>query len=39
MLQQHRERVQQRAAELDAALSLVDKKIALYDKWIARASQ
>ncbi|MEO7391900.1 MAG: MerR family transcriptional regulator [Ramlibacter sp.] len=37
MLQQHRERVRQRAEELQAALSLVDRKIALYDKWIARS--
>jgi DNA-binding transcriptional MerR regulator len=38
MLQQHRERVQQRADELHEALGLVDKKIALYEKWIARAA-
>ena len=37
MLQQHREKVRQRALELEAALALVDTKIALYDKWIARA--
>jgi DNA-binding transcriptional MerR regulator len=38
MLLQHRVRVQQRADELRAAVALVDHKIALYDKWLARAA-
>ena len=33
----HREDVQRRAQELNEALALVDRKIALYDEWIARA--
>lgn len=37
MLQQHRLKVQQRADELSEAMALVDHKIALYDKWLARA--
>ncbi len=37
MLRAHRERVQQRADDLRGALELVDRKLALYDAWIARA--
>jgi DNA-binding transcriptional MerR regulator len=37
MLLQHRIKVQQRADELNEAMALVDHKIALYDKWLARA--
>ena len=37
MLQSHREKVEQRAADLRQALALVDRKIALYDQWLARA--
>lgn len=36
LLQAHREKVEQRSAELRQALALVDRKIALYDQWIAR---
>lgn len=36
LLQAHREKVEQRAAELREALALVDRKIALYDQWLAR---
>jgi DNA-binding transcriptional MerR regulator len=36
LLQAHREKVEQRAAELRQALALVDRKIALYDQWLAR---
>lgn len=38
MLVQHRLKVQQRAEELRAAAALMDHKIALYDKWLARAA-
>ena len=38
MLQDHRVKVQQRADELGEALALVDHKIGLYDKWLARAT-
>ncbi len=38
MLMQHRLKVQQRTEELRAAAALVDHKIALYDKWLARAA-
>ncbi len=37
MLAQHRIKVQQRADELRDAVALVDRKIAMYDKWLARA--
>lgn len=37
MLQAHRQKVEQRAADLRQALALVDRKIALYDQWLARA--
>lgn len=36
LLQAHREKVEQRSAELREALALVDRKIALYDQWLAR---
>lgn len=36
-LSAHRQDVQRRADELREALELVDRKIALYDEWIARA--
>lgn len=36
LLQAHREKVEQRAADLRQALALVDRKIALYDQWLAR---
>lgn len=38
LLLQHRVKVQQRADELREAVALVDHKIAMYDKWIARAA-
>lgn len=38
MLQTHRQKVQKRADDLRTALKLVDRKIALYDGWIARSS-
>ncbi|MGE3346858.1 MAG: MerR family transcriptional regulator [Ramlibacter sp.] len=38
LLQEHRARVQQRCDELREALTLVDSKIAMYDRWIARAA-
>lgn len=38
LLQEHRGKVQRRADELRAALELVDHKIAMYDRWIARAA-
>ncbi len=38
MLAQHRLKVQQRAEELRAAAALMDHKIAMYDKWLARAA-
>lgn len=38
LLLQHRAKVQQRADELRDAVALVDHKIAMYDKWLARAA-
>jgi DNA-binding transcriptional MerR regulator len=38
MLAQHRLTVQRRTEELRAASALMDHKIALYDKWLARAA-
>jgi DNA-binding transcriptional MerR regulator len=38
LLLAHRIRVQQRADELRDAMALVDQKIALYYKWLARAA-
>jgi DNA-binding transcriptional MerR regulator len=38
LLLQHRTKVQQRANELRDAVALVDHKIAMYDKWLARAT-
>ena len=37
LLHEHRARVEERASELREALALVDRKIALYDQWLARA--
>jgi DNA-binding transcriptional MerR regulator len=39
LLQAHRQTVERRAADLRAALELLDHKLAMYDGWIARASQ
>lgn len=39
LLEAHRQVVQQRAADLQAALALMDHKLAMYDGWIARAAQ
>ena len=36
MLREHRERVRAQMDELQAALALIDRKVALYDRWIAR---
>ena len=38
LLRAHRERVAQRQAELREAMALVDTKLAMYDRWIARAA-
>lgn len=38
LLAAHRERVQARVDELQAALELMDHKLAMYDRWIARAA-
>jgi DNA-binding transcriptional MerR regulator len=38
MLQEHRVKVQQRADDLSKAIALVDHKIAMYDKWLARGA-
>ncbi|MBX3658137.1 MAG: MerR family transcriptional regulator [Ramlibacter sp.] len=38
LLRAHRDRVQQRCDDLRDALALVDSKIAMYDRWIARAT-
>ena len=38
LLRAHRLKVEQRTAELREALALVDRKIAMYDGWIARAA-
>jgi DNA-binding transcriptional MerR regulator len=37
LLQKHRGVVEQRAAELQQALQLLDRKIAMYDRWIEKA--
>jgi len=37
LLHAHRAKVEARAAELRQALELMDRKIALYDQWIAQA--
>jgi len=37
LLHAHRAKVEARAAELRQALALMDRKIAIYDQWIARA--
>jgi len=36
LLREHRERVEMRVAELKQALALIDRKVALYDKWIRK---
>jgi len=36
LLREHRERVLARLDDLQGALALIDRKIALYDQWIAR---
>jgi DNA-binding transcriptional MerR regulator len=36
MLREHRERVETQLEELKAALALIDRKVALYGKWIAK---
>lgn len=36
LLREHRQRVEQRVDGLKAALALIDRKVALYDKWIAK---
>jgi len=38
LLLAHREKVKQRAEVLREALALVDHKIAMYDRWLARAA-
>ncbi|WP_296924636.1 MerR family transcriptional regulator [Polaromonas sp.] len=38
LLAQHRLKVQQRAEELRTAATLMDHKIAMYDKWLVRAA-
>lgn len=38
LLAAHRERVRARVDELQAALDLMDHKLAMYDRWIARAA-
>jgi DNA-binding transcriptional MerR regulator len=38
LLQEHRARVIARQEELREALALVDRKITLYDQWLARAA-
>ncbi len=37
LLDAHRDKVRRRAEELRAALALMDHKIEMYDRWIARA--
>ncbi|MGZ5195537.1 MAG: MerR family transcriptional regulator [Ramlibacter sp.] len=36
LLREHRKRVEQQVDGLNAALALIDRKVALYDKWIAK---
>jgi len=36
LLREHRERVEGRVQELKQALALIDRKVALYDKWISK---
>jgi DNA-binding transcriptional MerR regulator len=36
LLREHRERVEARLAELRDAMALIDRKVALYDKWIRK---
>jgi len=38
LLQEHRARVAARQEELREALALVDRKLTLYDQWLARAA-
>jgi DNA-binding transcriptional MerR regulator len=36
LLREHRQRVRQQVDGLKAALTLIDRKVALYEKWIAK---
>jgi DNA-binding transcriptional MerR regulator len=36
LLREHRKRVEQQVASLNDALALIDRKVALYGKWIAK---
>jgi DNA-binding transcriptional MerR regulator len=36
LLREHRARVEARVQELKQALDLIDRKVALYDKWIRK---
>jgi DNA-binding transcriptional MerR regulator len=36
LLREHRERVEKQVGELQQALALIDRKVALYDKWIRK---
>jgi DNA-binding transcriptional MerR regulator len=36
LLRDHREQVEAKVAELQAAMALIDRKVALYGKWIAK---
>jgi len=36
LLREHRKRVEQQVDDLKAALALIDRKVALYDKWITK---
>lgn len=36
LLQAHRAKVEERAAQLREALALVDRKIAMYDRWLGK---
>jgi DNA-binding transcriptional MerR regulator len=36
LLREHRERIEQQVDQLKQALALIDRKVALYDKWIRK---
>jgi DNA-binding transcriptional MerR regulator len=36
LLREHRRRIEEQQASLKAAMALIDRKIALYDRWIAK---
>jgi DNA-binding transcriptional MerR regulator len=36
LLREHRQRVERQVEELKQALALIDRKVALYDKWISK---